>query len=115
MVVVITSCSLRREWPINVCPDSEDDEETMVIKSDWWNTNNSEAFISGASTGNQDGTQYTLTSDDIVLLVFNEDSVFNVVAGSPGNRECQLDLGNGKILFGIMFDGSQRVQVLFKR
>src|SRR5437762_9876305 len=108
MVVVITSCSLRREWPPNVCPDDdENDEEIMLVLSDFWQTNDGEDFISGASTGQTDGNSYTLTYLDRVLLVDVEGTIYRI-GDIIANRQVQLDLGNNRIYFPIVFDGTQK-------
>lgn len=86
-----------------------------LIKSDWWNTVNGNAFINGASTGNTDGTTYTLVNTDAVKLVAVEGIVYDIVPGAPGNRQCQLDLVNNKIKVQNAFDGTQHVFVAWER
>ena len=87
------------------------------VKSDWWQTVNGNAFINGASSGQTDGTSYTLQNTDVVKLVFVEDANYKIVTGTPtaGTLECKLDLTNHKILFPFTFDGTQRVTVVWER
>jgi len=79
--------------------------------SDWWNTVNGNAFIDGASSVNG----YTLQSTDVILEVDVEGNEYDIVTGSPGNRQAQPDLANHKIKFLNTFDGAQTVFVLFNR
>ena len=90
------------------------------IFSDTWATVNGNAFINGASTGLSpsavaNGGPFTLQSTDIVLEVGVEGMEYELVTGSPGNREAQPDLANNKIKVRDAFDGTQRVYVEFKR
>jgi len=79
--------------------------------SDFWGTTFGNAYIDGVSSEHG----YTLVSTDVILSVFVEGLQFNIVAAAPGNRQCQLDLANNKIIFQDTFDGTQTVNVLFKR
>lgn len=94
-----------------------DSSATENILADWWATENGDSWIDGASSGQTDGTTYTLVSTDEILRVWVEGTGFEIVTGTPatGTLECQLDLSNGKIIFPVTFDGTQRVTVLFKR
>jgi hypothetical protein len=86
----------------------------MTILSDWWNTVDGNDFIEGASTGETDGTQYTLQATDKVLMVDLEGIIYKI-SPTLGNMKCKLDLSNNKILFPLFFNGTQSVGVLFKR
>lgn len=96
-------------------PESPPSPSGLTELADWWHTVNGNAFIDGASSGQQDGTMYTLQPTDTIVYVGVEGTQFNIVPGTPGNRECQLDLTNHKIIFQNTFDGTQTVQVLFNR
>src|SRR5262252_6084492 len=87
---------------------------TLVL-SDWWNTVAGNSFIIGPSTGQTDGTSYTLQSTDSVKYVGVEGVQYDVVPGAPGNRQCQLDLTNHRIYFQWPFDGTQKVEVIWER
>jgi hypothetical protein len=87
--------------------------------SDWWGTTNGNNYIDGTSSGETDGTNYTLETTDIVLYVSMEGTGYRIVSGTPANGtlECSLDLTNHKVNFpsDIIFDGSQTVTVIWKR
>lgn len=89
------------------------------VKSDWWATVNNNNFINGASSGQTDGTPYTLQTTDSVKLVLVEGMNFKIVTGTPaaGTMQCKLDLTNHKILFpsDLIFNGSQTVTVVWER
>lgn len=100
----------------DVEPPGVIDYDTLA---DFWQTSNGVNYISGASSGEWDGTSYTLDSDDKPLEVDMEGSQYDIVSGTPtpGTRTCMLDLDNGRIYFpaDVIFDGSQRVFVEWKR
>lgn len=95
------------------------DEGEFQILSDSWDTVNGQSYISGASTGDSTGTAYTLTADDVALEVTMEGVQYELVTGTPtaGQRECRFNTSNLRVEFpsDVVFDGSQRVMVLFKR
>ncbi len=92
---------------------------TDIVLSDWWNTTNGNNSIEGLSSGETDGTNYTLVITDTILIVFVEGLQFSIVMGTPtpGQRECSLDLINNRIIFpsDLIFDGSQTVTVVWER
>ena len=89
------------------------------IYSDYWIPTNGNSYSSGASTGYTDGTQYTLAATDIILEVWVESVPFYATTGTPtnGSPEYKFDTGTLRLNFpaAFVFDGSQRVMVLFKR
>lgn len=89
------------------------------IISDWWQTVNGDTFITGASSGQTDGTNYTLTISDEILEVDVEGTEFDLVSVTPtvGKRECKFMTSPVRIQFpsDLIFDGTQRVYVEFKR
>ena len=111
------SCTFLGTSGFDLTPISAPGASGTDVKSDWWQTVNANAFINGASSGQTDGTAYTLQSTDAVKLVFVEDANYKIVTGTPaaGQLECKLDLVNHKILFPFTFDGTQRVTVVWER
>lgn len=89
------------------------------VIGDWWQTVNGNNYIDGQSSGQTDGTNYTLLVSDDVLEVDLEGIEFDIVTGTPtvGRRECQILTSPVRVVFpsDIIFDGSQRVYVEFKR
>jgi len=84
------------------------------IFSDYWQTVNGNDYISGASTL----LSYSLGVTDEILEVDVEGVQYDVItSGTPINRECIFDSSIGRITFraGLVFDGSERVFVEFKR
>lgn len=83
------------------------------VYSDYWQTVNGNNYIQGASFIQS----YQLGINDTILEVDMEGMQFDVVVGTPVNRECKFDSGNGRITFpaDLIFDGNQRVFVEFKR
>lgn len=96
-------------------PGSQDTE----VYGDYWATTNGQSYISGASSGQYDGINYTLGATDVVLEVMMEGLGYELVSGTPtaGERECKWNTSNTRVEFpsDVVFDGSQRVMVLFKR
>lgn len=86
---------------------------------DWWQTINGRIYIDGGSSGETDGTSYTLLATDVILEVDVEGTEYDVVSGTPtaGRRECYFDTVLLRIIFpsDLIFDGTQRVYVEFKR
>lgn len=88
-------------------PRSPGDEN---VESDWWNTVNGQSYISGLS---QSGL--SIVNKDI-LAVEIEGTGYDIVTGTPGNRECKYT-ASGRIDFyptEVVFDGSQTAYVLWK-
>lgn len=94
-------------------------ETPSGIFADYWQTVNGQNYITGASSGEYDGTNYTLLFTDTILGVDVEGTGFDLVSGTPtaGTRECQFLDSPVRIVFpaDLIFDGSQRVYVLFQR
>jgi len=98
-------------------------EVEYIIYSDWWQTINGNSYIDGASSGESPsaiafGGAFNLGATDIILEVDLEGTEYELItSGGPGNRECKFDSGLGQIRFDptLIFDGSQRVFVEFKR
>lgn len=96
---------------------------TVNYYSDYWATTNGLNYISGASSGTSPaavafGGAFTLGATDVILVVTLEGIQYDVIlTGTPVGRECKFTSGNGRITFpsDIIFDGSQRVWVEFKR
>lgn len=92
---------------------------TSGIFADYWQTVNGQNYITGASSGEYDGTNYTLLFTDTILGVDVEGTGFDLVSGTPtaGTRECQFLDSPVRIVFpaDLIFDGSQRIYVLFQR
>jgi len=90
------------------------DYETL---SDWWQTVNANTFVNGASSGEHTGTMYTLADTDILLEVSMEGTQYDIItSGTPTGRTCKY-VSVGKVQFpaDVIFDGSQRVFVEWKR
>lgn len=90
------------------------------ILSDYWDTVNGQTYISGASSGEYDGTNYTLSATtDTILMVDLEGTGYDLVSGTPtiGERECYFNTSPVRVQFptDIIFDGTQRVFVMWKR
>lgn len=86
--------------------------------ADWWQTTNGHNYIDGASSGQQDGTPYTLGANDTLIEVDVEGTEFDIItSGTPVGRECKFNTSTFVITFPVdlIFDGSQRVYVEFKR
>lgn len=88
--------------------------------SDYWQTVDGQNYVSGASTGEWNGgTTYTLLSTDTILAVDVEGIGYNIVTGTPGagNREVKFQTSPVRLIFpsDLVFDGSQRVYVMWKR
>lgn len=87
--------------------------------SDWWQTVNGQIYIDGPSSGETDGTNYTLLLTDLILEVDMEGIQYDLVSGTPtaGRRECHFQTSPARIIFpsDVVFDGNQRVFVHFKR
>lgn len=84
------------------------------ILADKWDTSNGESFVSGASAING----YSLASTDTVLLVAVEGTEYDIVSSTPGSRQVQfITSPSVKLQFAsdLVFDGSQKVLVMFKR
>lgn len=88
----------------------------IEIISDWWETVNGQNYIDGPSTGETNGTQYTLESTDEILEVDVEGTQYDLISsGAPGNREAKFTVSPQRITVRDNFDGTQRVYVEFKR
>lgn len=87
--------------------------------ADYWQTVDGQNYISGASSGQYDGINYTLTADDEILGVSVEGTEFyaSLSTPTPGEPEFEFVTSPVKILFpaDLIFNGTQRVYVLFKR
>ncbi len=84
--------------------------------SDWWQSVDGDNFIEGLSTGNTDGTQYTLSdSSDRILNVTVEGNTFYLVSGTPGNGECKFIGDKIEFASDLIFDGNQRIGVNWER
>jgi hypothetical protein len=100
-----------------VAPPPSGDYE---VYADYWSAVGGNDYISGASTGNTDGTAYTLTATDIILAVTVENQHMYEVTGAPtdGNPEYQFVTSPGvKVQFpsSLVFGGGEKVFVMFKR
>lgn len=98
------------------------DPDGFTELSDYWQSVNGQNYISGASSGAADGTNYTLGTSDTPILVFVEGGHFALTTGTPTNgvNECKYTattLTDGRITFpsGLVFDGTQRISVLWRR
>lgn len=89
--------------------------DTFEVLADWWLPNAGTSSITGASTGNTDGTNYTLTEDDELLQVVVENMQMYEVNGTPQAGEPQYQFAGGTVVFAMEFDGSQKVFIMFKR
>lgn len=83
--------------------------------SDYWVPTAGNNYLSGTSAVNG----YTLTATDVPLEVDVEGIGYDLVNGTPGTglRECKFGTSPVRITFpsDLVFDGVQRVFVLFKR
>lgn len=79
------------------------------VKSDYWNTTAGQNYISGTSAVKG----YSLINKTI-LIVMREGIQYNVVSGTPGNKECTYDSSTGKITFATNFNSNETVFVEFK-
>jgi hypothetical protein len=95
----------------------------VQVYADYWETVNGQSFIDGSSSGTSPssiafGGPFTIGGSDTILLVTVEGTEFEIItSGAPGNRECKFDSMLGQIRFDptLIFDGTQRVYVNFKR
>lgn len=88
--------------------------------SDSWATVNGQNYISGASTGEYNlGTTYTLAATDIILDVVVEQMPFYSVTGTPTDGEPEFEFSTSPVRINfpssMVFDGSQKVFVMWKR
>lgn len=86
------------------------------ILSDYWTTTAGFNYVGlgGASAING----YTIGATDTLLQVDVEGVQFDIItSGAPGNRECKFNNVTFVLTFAtdFIFDGSQRVYVMFKR
>lgn len=97
---------------------------TFDIFSDYWQTVNGQSYIDGASSGTSpaavaNGGAFTLaaTNDEILEVSLEGDEYDVILSGTPGNRQCKFTTSPVRITFqaGVVFDGTQRVFVEFKR
>lgn len=95
----------------------------VEIYSDYWTTTNGQNYIDGSSSGTSPssvafGGVFNLGATDTILEVNVEGTEFEIItSGSPGNRECKFNTSTFIISFAsdMIFDGTQRVYVEFKR
>lgn len=93
-------------------------ESEVSVLSDWWETVNGNNYIDGASTGNFDGTNYTLGASDRILDVAVNGEHFNQqLSGTVLNGHFEFISGSNKIQFeaGLIFTGSEEVFVIWDR
>jgi hypothetical protein len=98
-------------------------ELEYILYSDWWETINGDNYIAGSSSGLSPsavlfGGPFNLGATDVILDVAVDGDHYNLIdSGTPGNLECKFDNGLGQITFAadLIFDGTQRVYVEFKR
>lgn len=88
--------------------------------SDSWTTTNGQNYISGASTGNyNNATTYTLLATDEIMDVVVEGAPFYQVSGTPASGEAEFFFNTSPVRIEfpstLVFDGSQRVFVMFRR
>jgi hypothetical protein len=91
-----------------------------LLLADDWGTVNGQNYIDGPSSGDYTGTIYTLLATDVVKAVDLEGTGFDIVQGTPtpGTRQCRfVTTPTVRIVFpaDLIFDGSQRVYVLWER
>lgn len=115
---------LKGSGPFVIADVTPPTENEFAILSDWWPTVNGNNYIDGASSGQSDsaidnGGPFTLLLTDTILEVDMEGTEFDPVTGTPtvGRREFKFQTSPALILFpsDLIFDGSQRVYVEFKR
>ncbi len=105
----------------NITIDTVDPPPTgeYTYHADWWDSVNAQNYVSGQSTGFTDGTQYTLQATDVILAVEVESQTMYAVTGTPtnGEPEYKYDTSTQRVNFpaAFIFDGSQRVYIMFKR
>lgn len=93
------------------------------VYSDYWIPSAGNNYIDGDSSGTSpsavaNGGPFSLGATDTVLEVDVEGTEFDVIlSGTPTNRECKFNTSTFVITFPVdlIFDGSQRVFVEFKR
>lgn len=89
------------------------------LLSDTWETVNAQNYVSGASTGWRTGTAYTLAATDEVIGVWMEGTQYDLSDGvlNDGERKAKFTTAPQRVTFpaDMIFDGSQRVFIQFKR
>jgi predicted secreted protein len=105
----------------NITIDTIDPPPTpgFDVLADYWIAQAGFSFIDGASSGETDGTNYTLNVDDEIMMVEVEDQNFFLVTGvpTPGEPECRFNTSLATIRFpaSLVFSGGERVYVMWKR
>jgi len=112
-----SNVSIRVSGEITIDPVAPPPSGDFEVFADYWTTTNGQNYISGASTGNTDGTNYTLADDDEILAVWVEDMPMYEVTGTPtaGQPEYKYNTSTDRLETGVTFDGAQKVYVQFKR
>lgn len=85
------------------------------VFADYWTTTAGQAWIDGSSTGETDGTSYTLQVTDEILAVTVENQKLYATTGTPTNAHYKFNTTTAVLLTSVMFDGSEKVYVLWRR
>jgi len=91
------------------------DEPTFIVYADYWDCVAAQNYISGLSTGETDGNQYTLAATDEILDVVLENQTLYATTGTPGVGQYKFDTGLLRLVNGLTFDGGERMYVMWKR
>lgn len=85
------------------------------LLDDWWLSVDGLDYLDVATPSNEKG--YTLTADDVILLVTRTGRQFDEVTGTPGNRQYKFNTGTLQIEFAPAnpFNAGETVYVLFLR
>lgn len=109
-----SSTALTVTGGISITPVTPPPPATVNVLSDYWIPTNGNNYLDGTSVVNS----YNLGATDTILGVAVEGTEFDLIAsGTVGNRQCKFNTSTFIILFASdqIFDGTQRVFVLFKR
>ena len=94
------------------------DPSALEEYSDYWATTNGLSYVSVQSSASA-VYGYTLVDGDTILEVDVEGTQYDLVTGTPtdGRRECKYNTTTNRLEFpsDLVFDGNQRVFILFQR
>lgn len=113
-----SSLNIQVTGALTIDPVAPPETQEFEILSDWWET------VPGNDFVDVDGVAsivhgYTLTADDIVLEIDREGTEYNIVTGTPANRQARFNTSNLRVEFipnpALPFVSGETIFVLFKR
>lgn len=115
-----SNLSVRITGDVEVTAIDPPDDGGRSVYADYWIAVAGQNYIDGASSGNTDGTMYTLQTDDELLGVAVEGQPFYLItSGSPaaGQPECKFNTTTAVLAFPttLVFSGGERVYVIWER